>query len=115
MHIQNLVKFCPFFLKMLSENLILTNAKGHNAATNLQKMTGNNPNLDVVNMNVNMKFDPFVFKILSRNEILTSIKGHKSVTNVRKMTDNNPNLDFVNINSYAKFGEILSICSKDIE
>ena len=28
---------------------------------------------------------------------------------------NNPNLDLVNINAYAKFGQILSICSQDIE
>ena len=31
------------------------------------------------------------------------------------MTGNNPNLDLVNINAYIKFGEILPICSKDIE
>ena len=31
------------------------------------------------------------------------------------MTDNNPNLEHVNINAYTKFGEILSICSQDIE
>ena len=28
---------------------------------------------------------------------------------------NNPNLDLININAYTKFGEILSICSQDIE
>ena len=62
-----------------------------------------------------MKFYPFVLNILSANEILTYIKGHNSVTNLRKMTGNNTNLDLVNINAYIKFGEILSICSKDIE
>ena len=31
------------------------------------------------------------------------------------MTGNNPNLDLVDINTHSKFGEILSICSKDIE
>ena len=31
------------------------------------------------------------------------------------MTGNNPNLDLVNMNAYKKFGEILSICSQDIE
>ena len=31
------------------------------------------------------------------------------------MTANNPNIDNVSINSYIKFGEILSICSQDIE
>ena len=46
---------------------------------------------------------------------MTSIKGYNSVTNLRKMTANNPNLDLDNINSYIKFGQILSICSQDIE
>ena len=32
-----------------------------------------------------------------------------------KMTGNNPNLDLVNMNAYIKFGEILLICSQDIE
>ena len=27
----------------------------------------------------------------------------------------NPNVDIVNMNAYIKFGEILSICSQDIE
>ena len=42
--------------------------------------------------------------------------GHNSSTNVRKMKQcNNPKLDLVNMNAYFKFGEILLICSKDIE
>ena len=44
-----------------------------------------------------------------------SIHGHNSVTNLQKVTVNNPNLDFVNKNDYIKFGQILSICSQDIE
>ena len=31
------------------------------------------------------------------------------------MTYNNPKLDLVNMNVYMKFGEIMSICSQDIE
>ena len=31
------------------------------------------------------------------------------------MTANNPNLDRINVNAYMKFGEIMSICSPDIE
>ena len=31
------------------------------------------------------------------------------------MLCNNPKLDLVNMYAYIKFGEILSICSKDIE
>ena len=46
---------------------------------------------------------------------MISIKGRNSVTNVRKMMVNNPNLDLVNMNVYTKFGQILSICSQDIE
>ena len=33
----------------------------------------------------------------------------------KKMKCNNPNVDLVNMNAYIKFGEILSICSQDIE
>ena len=62
-----------------------------------------------------VKFYPFVRWILSENEILAEIKGHNSSTNVRKMMCNYPKLDFVNINAYIEFGEILSICSQDIE
>ena len=51
MHLQNLVQFCLFILNILSGNEILTPMKGHNSITNLQKMTGNNPNQDIVNIN----------------------------------------------------------------
>ena len=34
---------------------------------------------------------------------------------MRKMMCDNPNVDLVNMNAYIKFGEILSICSQDIE
>ena len=56
MRIQNLVKFCPFVLNILSRNEILTSIKGHNSVSNLQKMTINNHNLDLVNVNVYTKF-----------------------------------------------------------
>ena len=61
MCIQNLVKFCPLVLKILSGNEILTPIKGHNSVANLQKMTLYNPNLDLVNANVYTNFG----KILS--------------------------------------------------
>ena len=35
--------------------------------------------------------------------------------NWQKMTCTDPKIDVVNINAYLKFGEILSICSQDIE
>ena len=31
------------------------------------------------------------------------------------MRGNNPKLDVVNVDAYTKFGQILSICSQDIE
>ena len=56
MCIQNLVRFCPFVLKILSENEILTLTKGHNSVKILLKMMGNNPKLDLVNVDVHIKF-----------------------------------------------------------
>ena len=50
--VQTLMKFCCFLLKILSGNKILTSIKGSNSITNLQKMTCNNPNIDLVNINV---------------------------------------------------------------
>ena len=56
MCIQNLVRFCQFVLKTLSGNKILTSIKGHNSIKILRKMTGNNPKLDLVNVDVHPKF-----------------------------------------------------------
>ena len=106
MCIQNLVEFCPFVLKILSGNEILTSIKGHNSVANLGNLTLYNPNLDIINVmciqNL-VKFCLFILKILSGNEILTSIKGHNSVANLQKMTLYNPNLDIINVNAYTKF------------
>ena len=63
MCIQNLVRFCQFVLKILSGNEILTSIKGHNSVKILRKMTGNNPKLDLVNVDVHTKFG----QILSRH------------------------------------------------
>ena len=54
--IQNLVGFCQAVLKILSGNEILTPIKGRNSVKILQKMTGNNPKLDLVNVDVHTKF-----------------------------------------------------------
>ena len=68
MCIQILVKFCPFVLKILSGNEILTLIKGCNSAANLRKMALYNPNLDLINCNVNIqnlvKFCPLVSRYL---------------------------------------------------
>ena len=57
----------------------------------------------------------FVLKILSGNKILTLIKGRNSINILQKMTGYNPKLDVVNVDVLTKFGQILSICSQDIE
>ena len=63
-----------------------------------------------------VRFCQFVLKILSGNEILTYIKGRNTVKIWRKkMTGNNPKLDLINVDVQTKFGQILSICSQDIE
>ena len=56
MCIQNLVKFCPLVLKILSGNKILRSIKGRNSVANLQNLTLYNPNLDIINVNVHTKF-----------------------------------------------------------
>ena len=46
---------------------------------------------------------------------MTSIKGRNSVKILRKMTGFNPKLDHVNVDVHTKFGQIVSVCSRDIE
>ena len=60
MCIQNLVRFCQFVLKILGGNEILMSIKGHNSVKMLRKMTGNNPKLDLVNVDVHTKFGPIL-------------------------------------------------------
>ena len=52
----NLLKFCPFILKIWSKNLILESIKGCNSVANLQKTTIYNTNVDLVNDDVYAKF-----------------------------------------------------------
>ena len=86
----------------------MVSIKGRNSVKLLRKMTGNNPKLDHVNVDVHtkimsmlmyiqnlVKFCQFLLKILSGNEILTSIKGRNSIKILRKMTGNNPKLDLI--------------------
>ena len=56
MCIQNLVGLCQFVLKILSGNEILMSIKGRYSIKILRKMTGNNPKLDLVNVDVHTKF-----------------------------------------------------------
>ena len=56
MCIQNLVKFCPFILKIWSKNLILESIKGPYSVANLRKTTIYFTNVDLVNDDVYTKF-----------------------------------------------------------
>ena len=56
MCIQNLVKFCPFILKIWSKNQILESIKGRNSVANLQKTTIYYTKVDLVDDNVLTKF-----------------------------------------------------------
>ena len=58
MCIQNLVKFCPFILKIWSKNLILESIKGCNSVANLRKKKPSDlhTNVDLVNDDVYTKF-----------------------------------------------------------
>ena len=81
-------------------------------------MTGNNPNLDIVNMNAYITFVENLLvcsQDIQRKQNSGINQGPYSSTNVLKMMRYNPNLDLVNINSHIKFGELLSICSQNIE
>ena len=56
MCLQNLIKFCPFKLKIWSKNQILESIKGRYSAANLRKTKIYNTNVDLVNDNVFTKF-----------------------------------------------------------
>ena len=95
MCIQNLVKFCPFFLKIWSKNLILESIKGCNSVSNLRKTMIYNTNIHLVNDDVYTKFG--------------------LILSMRKTKIYNSNLDLVTDNVYTNFGLILSIRSQNIE
>ena len=56
MCIQNLIKFGPFILKILSKNQILESIKGRNSVANLRQTTIYNTNIHLVNGDVQTKF-----------------------------------------------------------
>ena len=66
MCIQNLVSFCQFVLKILSNNRILTSSKGSNSVANLRKTKSYNTNVDLVNDNVFSK-SGLILSIRSRD------------------------------------------------
>ena len=52
-----MLRFCQFVLEILSGNEILKSIKGCNSVKMMRKMTGNNPKLDLVNVDVHTKFN----------------------------------------------------------
>ena len=64
----------------------MTSIKGHNSITNMQKMTGNNPNLDLVNINAYtmhvqnlVKIFLFALKIFSKKSDINQLISYKGV------------------------------------
>ena len=53
---KNLVKFCPFILKIWCKNLIFESIKGRNSVANLQKTSIYFTNVEFVNDDVYSKF-----------------------------------------------------------
>ena len=112
MCIQNLVKFCPFILKIWSKNLILESIMGRNSVANFcekQQFTLLTLILSMMMCIQNLVlFCQFVLKILSKNQILTSIKGRNSVANLRKTKIYNTNLDLVTDNKYTNWSHFVN-------
>ena len=115
---KRMVRFCEFILKILSGNEILTSIKGRNALKIYRKITGNNPKLDIVNVDVHTNFGQILSirsQDIERKRNSDVNQGLYSVKILRKMTGNSPKLDHANVDVHTKFGQILSIHSPDIE
>ena len=81
-----LVKFCPFNLKILSKNQIMTSIKVRNSIANLQKMTLYITDVDLVNDNVGTKVG-LILSIrcqdIEQKQIMASIKGRNCFANLK--------------------------------
>ena len=64
---------------------------------------GNNPKLDLVNVDVQTKFGQ-ILSICSQD---FERKRNSDVIILRKMKGNNPKLDLVNVDVHTNFGQIL--------
>ena len=93
-------------------------------------MTGNNPKLHLVNVDIHSKFGVIlsissqdierkrnyeVNQVPKLHETTKYIKGHNIVKILQKKVGNNPNVDLVNVDVHTKFGQILLIRSQYIE
>ena len=118
MSIQNLVRSCPFILKIWSKNQSLTSIKGCNYVGNLRKTKIYDTNADLVNDDVYTKFG---LNLSIRSQDMEQKpnsdvnKGRNSVANLRKTMIYNNKVDLVNDNVYTKFGFNRSIRFQDIE
>ena len=81
MCIQNLVKFCPLVLKILSGNEMVTELRNNGRTEGQGKCN--------------------IARLFQSGAI---IKGRNSVANLRNLTLYNPNIDIINVNVYTKFG-----------
>ena len=91
-------------------------------------MTGKNLKLGLVNVDVHTKFGQILsihsqdierkrnFDV-NQGPLITPSKFFEKKKKKKKTetTDNNPKLGLVHLDVHTKFGEILSICSQDIE
>ena len=69
----NLMKFHSFVLKILSGNGILGSIKDHYSVKNLRKLTRNNLNLKIVNINActkNVKIKSMCYQVKRGNKIV---------------------------------------------
>ena len=96
------------------QNLMKRTRNFDNTVVNLKnKISRNNPNLDLVKVNPYVQFDqiPSIYsRDIERKRNFDNDQGHNHFVNLRKLTGNNPNLDLVKINAYATFDQIPSIC-----
>ena len=88
MCIQNLVKFCPLVLKILSGN------ENYDGMTEIQKDR-------ITELQKDRQGKSSIAPTFSKQGYN---KGRNSVANLRKMTPYYPNLDLTNVNVYTKFG-----------
>ena len=81
-------------------------------------MTGNNPKLDLVNVDAHKKIGQ-ILSICSQGikgkQNSDINQGSKLSKILRKMTGNNPKLGLVNVVVHTKNGQILSIHSQDTD
>ena len=108
MSIQNLIKFCPFILKIWSKNQSLTPIKGRNSVVNMRKTRIYYTNVDFVNDSV---YTNFGFNLSIRSQNMKQ-KPNSDINQgpllcykfAKETMIYNTMVDLVNDNEYTKFG-----------